>query len=126
MEQFLLIVADNLTHKDRTKIMLGTLGYEVEFADDTELALRKLISRRPVLILLKMEMSKPDSNAFTSILKNDHDTSNIRIVALLTNGLKHDYNQMLKSGFDDFVTITSPDSFTQEILNFLTITNILK
>jgi CheY-like chemotaxis protein len=79
--QYILIVENG--HIDRTYVSdsLQRDGFNVRYANSTELALSMLVKERPFLIVIDVNVPKLEAMIFARILKNDEDTNQIKLIA---------------------------------------------
>lgn len=83
MAKILLVDDDPLLIRMYQK-KLENDGYTVETADDGDVALRKVISFRPDIVLLDIMMPKVNGYEVLASLKKSHETNRIPVI-LLTN-----------------------------------------
>ena len=116
--QSILIVESGLMDQKMVSDALQKEGFNVRLAFDTQEALGMLIEKQPCVILVGESMSKLDSCMFTRILKNDIQTSCIKIIILSYKS--PDQERMIHCGFDGMINMKeSKDSFVKKIRKIL-------
>lgn len=78
----ILLLDDNRDLLQIVQIILKGQGYETLLASSIEEAMVKIKIHQPVLILMDVYLSDMDGYTFCSQLKNDPDTSNIRVIMM--------------------------------------------
>lgn len=100
----ILLVEDNEMNRDLLSRRLSRLGYEVVVAVDGPESLAKANDEKPDIIL--MDMSLPILNGWeaTRLLKVDHATKHIPVIALTAHAMMSDRDEAMAAGCDDFDT----------------------
>lgn len=100
----ILLVEDNEMNRDLLSRRLSRLGYEVVVAVDGPESLAKANDEKPDIIL--MDMSLPILNGWeaTRLLKVDHATKHIPVIALTAHAMMSDCDEAMAAGCDDFDT----------------------
>jgi two-component system response regulator VicR len=80
--QKILLLDDNRDLLQIVQIILKGQGYDTVLASSTEEALVKIKIHKPVLILMDVCLSDEDGYSFCNQLKNDPDTSQIRVIMM--------------------------------------------
>jgi two-component system response regulator VicR len=80
--QKILLLDDNRDLLQIVQIILKGQGYETVLASSIEEAALKIKIHKPVLILMDVCLSDEDGYSFCSQLKNDPDTSGIRVIMM--------------------------------------------
>lgn len=78
----ILLLDDNRDLLQIVQIILKGQGYETVLASSVEEALLKIKVHKPVLILMDVCLSEEDGYTFCNKLKNDPETSNIRVIMM--------------------------------------------
>lgn len=104
MSPFILIIENNLINRDLAGNTLEAAGLDVRYASDALSGLTMLTKIRPALILMGLTLPKIDGLTLTRILKNDADTNDLKIVALVDFKSSDDFNRSLLE-FDGYITI---------------------
>lgn len=102
--QLVLIIENGLMNRKKITDSLHKVGYDVQFASDTETALTILNHSRPLFILVSLILLRIDTCTFSRILKNDEDTRDITIVGL--SNIKQSKARMLYCGMDGLINMT--------------------
>ena len=100
----LLIVEDNELNRDMLSRRLIRRGFEVEFAEDGEEAVRKARDGAPALILMDLSLPVMDGWEATRRIKAAEATRSIPIVALTAHAMAGDEARARSAGCDDFDT----------------------
>ena len=99
--QKILLLDDNRDLLQIVQIILKGQGYETILASSVEEAELKIKIHKPVLILMDVCLSEEDGYTFCSQLKNNPDTSDIRVIMMSGEDCNHvmiDYSHA-----DDFM-----------------------
>ena len=99
-----LLVDDNEMNRDVLTRRLARKGFEIETSFNGQLAIEKLKTYRPDIILMDMRMPVMDGFEATKIIKEDEDLSSIPIIGLSANSLESEKDQAMSCGCDDYVT----------------------
>lgn len=100
----ILIIENNLINRDLAGKILEANGLDVRYASDALSGLTMLTKVRPTLILIGLSLPKIDGLTLTRILKNDYDTSELKIVALVDLASSDDFSRSLLE-FDGHIAI---------------------
>jgi len=100
----ILIVDDNPTNLKLVAYLMKAKGYEVSTAIDADAAIADIRDRRPVLILMDLQLPGVDGLELTRRLKADPETRDIIIVAVTAYAMKGDHDRAVAAGCDDYVT----------------------
>jgi len=115
-----MVVEDNSVNLKLAKDLLELDGFEVWPCTDAETALERLKDMRPDLILMDVALPGIDGLELTRMLKGDHSTETIRIIALTAFAMKADKDRVMEAGCDGYITKpVDTRKFTQQILEFL-------
>lgn len=96
----LLIVEDDPTVRETLALNLRSEGYEVETAEDGELALEKARRIGPDLVVLDVMLPKLDGLTLLRILRRE---SRVPVILLTARGTETDKIVGLETGADDYV-----------------------
>ncbi|HEV3232123.1 MAG TPA: ATP-binding protein, partial [Candidatus Dormibacteraeota bacterium] len=102
--KLILIVEDNPSNLELTRMILLGGGYRVESAIDGEEGLVKAKELRPALILMDVQLPGMDGLAVTRALKADPDTADIKVVALTANAMKGAKEESLAAGCVGYIS----------------------
>jgi DNA-binding response OmpR family regulator len=103
----ILLLDDNKDLLQIVQIILKGQGYETVLASCIEEATQKIKVHKPALILMDVFISEEDGREFCNKLKNEEETSNIRVIMM--------------SGYDDslgLMTLVSADDFLQKPFDY--------
>ncbi len=96
----LLIVEDDATVRETLALNLRSEGYEVETAEDGELALERARRISPDLVVLDVMLPKLDGLTLLRILRRE---SRVPVILLTARGTETDKIVGLETGADDYV-----------------------
>jgi len=99
--QKILLLDDNKDLLQIIQIILKGQGYETVLACCIEEAAQKIKIHKPALILMDVFISDEDGREFCNKLKNDEETSNIRVIMM--SGYDNTLGLMTYVGADDFM-----------------------
>ncbi|MBF0520092.1 MAG: response regulator [Nitrospirae bacterium] len=99
----IIIIEDNETNMLLLKSVLTYYGYEVIEAVDGYEGVRMAKEIVPELILMDIQMPVLDGMDALKMLKNDTITKNIKVIAVTSNAMKGDKENLLSAGFDGYV-----------------------
>ena len=100
----ILLVEDNPENRDMLSRRLIRRGYEIEFAEDGEEAVRKARDLSPALILMDLSLPVMDGWEATRRIKADTATAAIPVIALTAHAMASDRERALGAGCDDYDT----------------------
>ncbi len=100
----ILLVEDNPENRDMLSRRLIRRGFEVEFAEDGEEAVRKAREGAPALILMDLSLPVMDGWEATRRIKADAATAAIPVIALTAHAMSSDRERALSAGCDDYDT----------------------
>ena len=121
MKPFILIIENNSVNRELAGSLLETEGMDVRYASDAESGLTILTKIRPALILVALDLIKVNGLILTQVLKNDPDTKNLSILALVDlNSNSPDFFDRSLMVFDGYIpTPLDKESFSKTIKYFL-------
>jgi two-component system, cell cycle response regulator DivK len=100
----ILLVEDNEMNRDMLSRRLQRKGYDVVIAEDGERALTLARLEEPDLILMDVSLPAMDGWQVTRVLKSDHDTRHVPVIALTAHALSSDREKAFEVGCDDYDT----------------------
>ena len=104
-EQYtLLLIDDEEQFRFMTRLGLEANGFKVLEAVDGKEGMEILHSLKPDLVLLDLNMPKPDGHQVCEMIKNDDFLRHIPIIILTTSEELNDKLQRLDGGADDYIT----------------------
>ena len=107
----ILLVDDMENNRDMLTRRLQKRGYEVVCAVDGAEACELVITEKPALILMDMQMPIMDGYEATRHIKDSSETSEIPIVGLTAHAMAGDREKALEAGCDDYEA--KPINFSQ-------------
>jgi two-component system, cell cycle response regulator DivK len=119
MSKRILLVEDE---EDNMQILrdLLTSGYEIDEAENGEMALAAVAKQRPDLILMDIQLPIMDGYEATRRLKADPALRSIPIIAITSYALGEDEARARAAGCDDFVAKPySPRQLLVKIRHYL-------
>ena len=104
--QRIMLVEDNLVNADTIANYLRTRGFHVFHAENGEVALNKLTSFRPNLILMDIHMPVMDGLTAINHIRDHQDEAlaEIPIIALTALSMSSDRKDCLEAGADDYIS----------------------
>lgn len=97
----ILLLDDNRDLLQIVQIILKGQGYETVLASSIEEAMLKIKVHKPVLILMDVCLSDQDGYSFCNRLKNESETSNIRVIMM--SGEDRNQSMISYAHADDFM-----------------------
>src|SRR6202165_643998 len=98
-----LIVEDNATNMTLAAFLLQSAGHTVLSATDAEAGLTLARDEQPNLILMDIQLPGMDGLAATALLKQDHATRAIPVIALTALAMKGDEERIRAAGCDGYI-----------------------
>ena len=103
-DKSILVVEDNPLNMELIADILGTEGYQIYQAFNSEEALTLLKKIKPDLILMDIQLPGMDGLTLTRLLKGRDDFKHIPIVAVTAHTMKGDREKALQSGCDGYIS----------------------
>lgn len=100
----ILLVDDSVHNLKLTQFLLRQSGFEVETAENAELALSALEQHIPDLILMDIQLPGMDGLALTRHLRRDSSLRDVPIVAFTASAIKGDEEIARAAGCDGYIT----------------------
>jgi signal transduction histidine kinase/CheY-like chemotaxis protein len=120
LSRLILLVDDNPSNLELTRMILTGGGYRVEVATDGQEGLLKAKELKPSLILMDIQLPGMDGLTATRALKADPDTAGIKVVALTANAMKGTKEEALQAGCIGYITKPiDVKRFVRDITEFL-------
>ncbi len=104
MGKRILLVEDEKNIILGVRTCLDAVGYEVEVAENGELALEAVARSRPHLILLDLMLPKYDGYEVLEILKSKPESSSIPVVVLTAKAEEEDRRKAMELGANAYMT----------------------
>jgi two-component system cell cycle response regulator DivK len=98
-----LIVEDTPANMKLAVFLLQTAGHTVISTTDAEAALTLARDEKPDLILMDIQLPGMDGLEATVLLKRDHATSAIPVIALTALAMKGDEERIRAAGCDGYI-----------------------
>ena len=99
----ILVVEDNPANMKLAVLLLESAGHAVLSATNAELGLALARQQHPQLILMDIQLPGMDGLAATALLKQDHATRSIPVIALTALAMKGDEERIRAAGCDGYV-----------------------
>jgi signal transduction histidine kinase/CheY-like chemotaxis protein len=103
LSKLILVVDDNPSNLELTRMVLSGGGYRVEVATDGQEGMLMAKELKPALVLMDIQLPGIDGLAATRALKADPDTAGIKIVALTANAMKGAREEALQAGCAGYI-----------------------
>ena len=100
----ILYVEDNDDNVFMLRGRLKRRGFEVIHAENGEVALDRVASNRPALILMDLSLPVMDGWEATRLLKANPATADIPVIALSAHAMSGDREKALAAGCDEYET----------------------
>jgi DNA-binding response OmpR family regulator len=112
----IVVADDDPTIVDLVKLRLGLAQYEVVAAHDAELALTMVRDRRPVLVILDVQMPGGGGLSALSRIKTDPETCGVPVMMMTGERAAETVLQAMEGGADDYlVKPFHPDALLQRV-----------
>ncbi|PRY53628.1 response regulator receiver domain-containing protein [Arcticibacter pallidicorallinus] len=118
----ILVVDDNEINRYVTNKILTQCGFEVDLAEDGQIAVDKVATKQYDLILMDLHMPILDGLKATEIIRsyNQGEFSELPIVALTCSISNRDLDQIGKAGLTDYIRKPFvPDHLKEKVRNLL-------
>lgn len=104
----LLLAEDNFVNREIATVILTDMGFEIETAEDGDIAVKMLVSREPgyyQCILMDIQMPVMDGYEATRTIRSlsDEQLSSIPIIAMTANAFKEDVEASKEAGMQGHV-----------------------
>jgi two-component system cell cycle response regulator DivK len=99
----ILLIEDNATNMELSKVLLQSAGHTVLCASDAEAGLTLARTERPDLILMDIQLPGMDGLVATALLKSDRTTHDIPVIALTALAMKGDEERIRAAGCDGYI-----------------------
>ena len=100
----ILVVEDDVIHREMVSRYLELAGYQVIAAGDGKQAVALSRSESPDLILMDLSLPRMDGWEATRRLKADAATARIPVIVLSAHAMNGDEDRARAAGCDDFLT----------------------
>ena len=120
LSKLILVVEDNPSNLELTRMVLNGGGFRVESATDGQEGLLKAKELQPALILMDLQLPGLTGLDVTRALKSDPDTAEIKVVALTANAMKGVREEALQAGCAGYITKPiDVKRFVRDVTEFL-------
>jgi CheY-like chemotaxis protein len=99
-----LVVDDNLLNIELASCLLLADGFEVDSVADPRLALQRVASFRPEVVLMDIQMPGIDGLTLTRQIKADPAMCHIPVLAFTANAMRGDEERMRQAGCDGYLS----------------------
>jgi len=105
-EGLILVVDDNEINRYVANKLLTQCGFEVELAEDGQIAVDKVAAKQYDMILMDIHMPVLDGFKATEIIRsyNEGEFYELPIVALTCSILERDLDEIDRSGMTDYIS----------------------
>ena len=100
----ILVIEDNPSNMTLARFLLESANYIVLEAVDAELGLTIARQASPDLILMDIQLPGMDGLQATALLKADHVTRGIPVIALTALAMKGDEDRIRAAGCDGYIS----------------------
>ncbi len=115
-----LVVEDHAVNLELMRYLLASFGHSVVTATDGEAAVRAVASEPFDLIVCDVHMPKMDGLQFLTVVRSRTDIALPPIVAVTASAMVGDREQLLKAGFDGYISKPiEPTTFVSELEAFM-------
>ena len=99
-----LYIEDNIDNMTLVRRVLEIEGYEVIAAATGQDGLDKAQASRPDIVITDINLPDIDGYEITRLLKNNHKTSHIPVVAMTANVMQKHRDSVIAAGCDGFIS----------------------
>jgi len=99
----ILVVEDNAANLKLATFLLESAGHTVISAPDAEVGLALARDEQPSLILMDIQLPGMDGLEAAALLKKDHSTRAIPLIALTALAMKGDEERIRAAGCDGYI-----------------------
>jgi two-component system, cell cycle response regulator DivK len=99
-----LVAEDNAVNRELLRELLEVRGYDVTEACDGEEAVTMLEQTRPDILLLDLGMPKLDGFGVVRHIRASPELATLPVLAVTAYAMRGDREEVLKSGFDGYLT----------------------
>ncbi|HEX2980569.1 MAG TPA: response regulator [Anaerolineaceae bacterium] len=116
----ILHIEDNFDNRLLVRRLLMAEGYRLVEAENAGQALETLVSLRPDLILMDINMPEMDGYTLTRKIKEIPNLATVPVIAITANVMKGDREKTIKAGCDGYIDKPiDVDRFTDQVAAFL-------
>lgn len=100
----ILIVEDNMDTYELVRFILEKNGFETLLAMNGRDGVNAASKQRPDLIIMDLSMPEMDGWTATRLIKGNHVTSDIPLIALTAHALPSDRKRAFDAGCDEYIS----------------------
>jgi CheY-like chemotaxis protein len=116
-----LIIEDNEQNIYLLTFLLDKYGFDVIQARDGQEGLDMVVTHKPGLILLDIQLPIMDGHGVARRLKQNPDVKHIPVVAVTSHAMSGDKESILAAGCEGYIEKPiNPDTFIDQIKPFIT------
>ena len=104
MKPVILVVEDNERNRKLVRTILEFKGYEVVELDDGEPSLQVAKDRKPVLVLMDIELPRMDGITALRRLRADPETASIPVAAVTASVTPNERERVVAAGFNAYMS----------------------
>ena len=99
----ILLIEDNVNHREDLSEILTLNGYQVSTASNGKTGVEKALKEKPDLIICDVIMPELDGFGVLHILGNNHKTADIPFIYLSAKSEQEDFRRGMSLGADDYI-----------------------
>lgn len=116
----IVVVEDNKASRELMTYLLSAIGHEVTVAADGEHGLSTIERQHPDIVLCDVQLPRLDGRQLVQKLKQHPTLKEIPVVAVTALAMAGDRENILKAGFDDYISKPiDPENFIIQIRDLL-------
>lgn len=120
MSKTLLIIEDNEQNYYMMRFLLEKNGFTVIGAENGKLGIEMALSRKPLAVLLDIQLPEMDGYAVAAELKKHDEMRAIPIIAVTSYAMVGDREQILAAGATGYIEKPiDPETFVSDIIQYL-------
>jgi len=100
----ILVIEDSRTQALKTQLLLQREGYEVETSFDGEEGWEKILSWRPDVVLLDINLPRKDGFELLGEIRNRDELASMQVIMLTAYGDVDSLAKALELGADDYIS----------------------
>ena len=104
MKPVILVVEDNERNRKLVRTILEFKGYEVVELEDGEPSLQVAKDRKPVLVLMDIELPRMDGITALRRLRADPETASIPVAAVTASVTPNERERVVAAGFNAYMS----------------------
>ena len=99
----LLVAEDNDLNQEVAQELLTDAGFNVDIAENGQIALDRLAERPYDAVLMDMQMPVMDGVTATTLIRQNSQHQSLPIIAMTANAMQQDRDKCLAAGMNDYV-----------------------